>query len=386
MLSGTQRQDEMHLYLELDQNLIDLSPHAHDRWMGVNMRAPSWRFDQALTIMRDIALTPTFPEDMIDVSRRRLIGNETASVEPWIAGQRNLVAALFGLGHPYSVALASPARDLQRLVREDVVSAWRDMTDPAEATLVVAGDVDPLVVRQSVATLFGGWAHDPARHPAAPVPAPEPAAGSARIVAVDRPGAPQVTIFYGGRLQEDSAAHNAARSLIEELLDQAQARSQTYAAGSEPGASWSSRQHYPAAFWWQKTVAPGQVAFALRQLDGWFGELRDRGPDANDLKAARARVTRRLPRAFETVERVADLYSDTVADDFPLHWVDDYQASADGLTWAEIRRELLAPEQTHIVVVGNLATLMDQLLSLGWGAVEIHDVDGRLLRTVRPGG
>jgi len=28
---------------------------------------------------------------------------------------------------------------------------------------------------------------------------------------------------------------------------------------------------------------------------------------------------------------------------------------------------------------------MDQLLSLGWGPVEIHDADGRLLRTVAAG-
>jgi zinc protease len=384
--SGTLRQNEMELFQEMNQNAIVLSTHTHDDWFTFDLRAPSTQFDRALTLLRDVALQPTFPADLVDVARRRLIGNEPAWVnQPSYVAQRNLFAALYGLGHPYTLVLESQARELQSLTRDDVVRVWRDLMDPAEATLVVAGDVNPVVVRQSVATLFGGWAADPAKRPAVSVPAPE-TAGSARIIAVDRPGARQVTILYGGRGSDDSLPHDVARALADELIQQAGARSKSAATGGEAGANWSVRRHVSWAFAWQRTVAPDQVGGALRELDGWIGELRERGPDANDLKMARARVTHRLPRAFETIEQIAATYGFNAGADRPLDWLEKFEAGAAVLPWEEIRDALPVPEQMRVVVVGNLAALMDQLLSLGWGPVEVHDADGHLLRTVAPGG
>jgi zinc protease len=384
MMCGTQRQSEVQLYQEMNQNLIQLSPHAGDTWIGITLHAPSPRFDQALTMLHDIALEPTFPPAAIDVIRRRLSADETANADqPSLAGQRNLFAVLYGLGHPYTVALASQTRDLESLPRDAVVSAWREMMDPAQTTLIVAGDVNPLVVRQTVATLFGDWAHDPTTRPPIPVRAPAPVAGTGRIVAVERAGARQVTILYGGRSPDDSTAQSAARALVQELVEDAERRTENSAAGGEIGASWSARFHFPAAiFWWTKTVAPDQTGSALRELDGWIGKLRDREPDANELKMARVRVTRALPLWFETVERIANAYGDIVGSDLPVDWTDQFLASATALPWERIRGGLLAPDQMRVVVVGDLTAVLDQLLSLNWGAIEVHDANGRLVRTV----
>jgi zinc protease len=387
VMAGTQRQSELQLYQDMNVNVLALHPRVHRSWTSITLRGPSMKFDRALTLLHDVALEPTFPPYAIDVARRRLIGNETTFVDqPWSAAERNLSAALYGLRHPYTVALASPGRELEGLTRDEVANGWRDMMDPADATLVVAGDVDPLVVRQSVATLFGGWAHDAARRPAVPVPTPEPAASSARIVVVDRPGARQATIFYGARGPDDSIAHKTARFLVDDLVDQVEARSASSAAGGEPGATWSAERLDPVMFWWEQSVAPDRVRSSLRELDGWLGSLRERGPDADDLKMARTRVIRRVPRAFETVEKAADSFGGIVSADAPLDWMDKLQANAATLPWEEIRGALPPPEQMRVVVVGNLAAVMDQLLSLGWGPVEVRDVDGHLLRTVAPGG
>ena len=117
-------------------------------------------------------------------------------------------------------------------------------------------------------------------------------------------------------------------------------------------------------------------------MEGWVGELRDRGPNATDLKMARARVTNSLPLVFETVEKIADAYGDIVGADLPLDSISQFVASAAELRWQQIRGTLPQRNQVHIIVVGDLTSAMDQLLSLGWGPVEVHDPDGRLLRTV----
>jgi zinc protease len=285
--------------------------------------------------------------------------------------------------HPYTQALASPARDVANVSRDQVVAAWREVMDPAETSLIVVGDVNPLVVRQSVATLFGDWSHPSEERARSPVPTPTLAAGSGRIIAVDRPGARTTTIIYGGHYLDDSPPERAAGALWEELVSQVESRATSFAAGGEAGATWRAWRHFPAAaFWWERTVAPDQVRSVLRELEGWIGGLRDREPNVNDLKIARARATHGLPLAFETVENIADTYGDIVGAERPLDSIGQFVVAATELQWPQIRAALPQPDQMRVVVVGDLAAVTDQLLSLGWGPVEVHDPDGRLLRTV----
>jgi zinc protease len=384
LMSGTQRRGEVQLYQTMNQGLIQLYPHSNDTWLGISLRAPSASFDQALSILRDVALEPLFPGNAVEVVRRRMLGNDTAHVEPPSRiAQRNLFAALYGVRHPYTQALASPAQDLANVSRDQAVAAWREVMDPAETSLIVVGDVDPLVVRQSVATLFGDWAHPSEARARSTVPAPTLAAGSGRIIAVDRPGARTTTIVYGGPYPDDSTPRRAAGALLEELVAQAESRATSSAAGGEAGATWRAWRHFPGStFWWEKTVAPDQVRSVLQELEGWIGELRDREPTANDLQIARARATHGLPLAFETVENIADTYGDIVGAERPLDSIAQFVAAATELRWPQIRDALPQPDQMRAVVVGDLAAVMDQLFSLGWGPVEVHDPDGRLLRTV----
>jgi zinc protease len=384
LLSGTQRRSEAQLYQAMNQWLIQLYPHSNDTWLGISLRAPSASFDQALPLLHDVALEPLFPGYAVEVVRRRMIGNETAHLEqPSHIAQRNLFAALYGVHHPYTQALASPARDVANVSRDQVVAAWREVMDPAETSLIVVGDVNPLVVRQSVATLFGDWSHPSEERARSPVPTPTLAAGSGRIIAVDRPGARTTTIIYGGHYLDDSPPERAAGALWEELVSQVESRATSFAAGGEAGATWRAWRHFPAAaFWWERTVAPDQVRSVLRELEGWIGGLRDREPNVNDLKIARARATHGLPLAFETVENIADTYGDIVGAERPLDSIGQFVVAATELQWPQIRAALPQPDQMRVVVVGDLAAVTDQLLSLGWGPVEVHDPDGRLLRTV----
>jgi zinc protease len=384
LMYGTQRRSEQQIFQVLNQNFMQLASHAGDTWLDVTLRAPSAGFDEALATLRDVALEPTFPPFLVDLARQRLIGEEvTHPDQPSLIAQRNLFVSLWGLRHPFTVALASPAQDLRSVTRNDVAAAWRDLMDPAESTLVIAGDVNPLVVRQSVATLFGAWARNRAAPPLIPIPPAAPAAGPHRIVAVDRPGARQVTVIYGGRSSDDSAPWSVARALALQLLELAEIRAKSAAAGGARGGNWHPQWNVPATtFWWEKAVPADQARSVLQELDGWMRDLRGRGPDASDLNLARARLMRSTPWAFETVEYMATLGAYNVRIGLPPDWRAKAVASTATMPWEQIRAALLDPDQMRVVVVGDLSLVMDQLLQLGWGPVDVHDTEGHLLRTV----
>ena len=383
LMSGTQRRSEAQLYQTINQGLIQLYPHSNDTWLGISLRAPSASFDQALSILHDLALEPLVPGNAVEVVRRRMIGNDTAHVDqPSRIAQRNLFAALYGVRHPYTVALASPTPGLAMLARSGrgrLARSHGSCRDEPRCRGRRQSSDRPPVGRHAVRRLGPSFR----RARSEPVPAPTLAAGSGRIIAVDRPGARTTTIVYGGLSPDDSTSGRAAGALSEELVAQAESRAASSAAGGEAGATWRAWRHFPAAtFWWEKTVAPDQVRSVLRELEGWIGELRDREPSVNDSRIARARATHGLPLAFETVENIADTYGDIVGAERPLDSIGQFLVAATDLRWPQIRGALPQPDKMRVVVVGDLAAVMDQLLSLGWGPVEVHDPDGRLLRTV----
>ena len=65
----------------------------------------------------------------------------------------------------------------------------------------------------------------------------------------------------------------------------------------------------------------------------------------------------------------------------PLDAINKFQASAGNLPWEDIRRALPEPDQMRLVVVGDLKLVSPQLLSLGWGPIEVHDSDGEIAKS-----
>src|SRR5262249_41936071 len=130
--------------------------------------------------------------------------------------RRSLYASVFGAGHPYARALEPDAPALARLTRDDLLRVWREVVDPADATLVVAGDVDAAALGRRAGGLWGSGNHAPPR-PARP-PVPPPAPSPARLVVIDRPGAPQATVLFGAAMPPIDAPEHVAVLVARELL------------------------------------------------------------------------------------------------------------------------------------------------------------------------
>jgi predicted Zn-dependent peptidase len=125
-----------------------------------------------------------------------------------------LVAAalLYGRDDPRGRPAEGDAATVARLTLADVKAAAPRLLHPRGAILVVAGDFDLGALRQVLSGRLGGW-----RPTAAPPPAPPPpltaAASPARLVLVDRPGAPQTVILGVRPLAPVDETTRAARRL-----------------------------------------------------------------------------------------------------------------------------------------------------------------------------
>jgi zinc protease len=105
-----------------------------------------------------------------------------------------LPGELFPAGHPYSWPVIGSMADLSAASYQDVVDFFKKWYGPANASLVIAGDVDTKDVRAEVERWFGDI---PKSEPVDPlVPQPVLLRGEKRIVLEDRVQLPRLYLAW----------------------------------------------------------------------------------------------------------------------------------------------------------------------------------------------
>jgi zinc protease len=191
-----------------------VTPDRTNYWANV----PSNAVDLALWLEADRmgGLLETMSQEKLDIQRDVVKNERRQSYEnrPYGMFWETAAAALYPAGHPYSWTPIGSMEDLAAASLEDVENFFRRYYVPNNAVLVVAGDVDPAQVRQSVERFFG-WIPR-----GAPVTRPEPSLppipATRHLTLEDRITLPQVNLMWRSvqLYSADDAALDALASIL----------------------------------------------------------------------------------------------------------------------------------------------------------------------------
>ena len=95
-----------------------------------------------------------------------------------------------GPAHPYGYTELGTESSNKAMTRDDLQKFWSQNFVPNNAALVVSGQISAADLRPLVEKSFGDWQRGTPASPALG----EPATTSARLVFVDKPGAPQTQV------------------------------------------------------------------------------------------------------------------------------------------------------------------------------------------------
>ncbi len=337
-------------------------------------------FEQALDFMAEVVTEPGFDGGEVERLRdERLVEIARGRDEPRVVAGLRLSEALFG-DHPYGMRTGGVEETVREIDSEALRSFHVQYYRPAEATLVIVGDVPPAdELKRRLEGAFGAWAG--AAAPPRSLSDAEPL-DHRRLWAVQRAG-PQSEIRVGvlgiSRDDSDYAAASVMNSILGGLfssrinMNLREDKGWTYGASSTLDA----RKHRgPVSI--STAVDAAVTVAAIREILGEMERMKTDPASGEELELAKNSLTLSLPRLFETPSQVSRRVKQQVIYDLPADYWETFADQVRATNAADVQRvanRLLSTEAASIIVVGPTEPFLSELGELG--NVEIRDAFDR---------
>jgi len=345
---------------------------------AIRLNVPVARLDEALAVMADVALRPAFPAaDLERVRKDRLTSLLQVRDEPASLASIALARAIYGPDHRYGTPAMGTRTSIEALTAADLRAFHATHYVPANATLLVVGDVRPDAILPRLEQRFGTWAGvAPERTPLGTT-----RADARRIVLIDAPGTSQSQIRIGAvgaaRTTPDRAAIEVVNTLLggtfTSRLNQNLRETHGYSYGAY---SAFDLRRSPGPFMAAAGVQTDKTAAALTEFFREFTALAKPTPDA-ELKPARDYLALSYPAEFETLTDLSRRLEELAIYEQPVDTLEQYvervQAVTPG-TAARAAATYIRPSTFVIVIVGDRATIEPGLRALDLAPIATWEV------------
>jgi zinc protease len=340
-------------------------------------------FAQALDVVADVVQHPAFPTAEVERQRAARIGALAQQRDnPEAVAAVTGASALYGAKHPYGYGQLGTEQAIRAATRDDLYQFWRRHYVPANAALIVSGDITLDELRGVAEARFGGW---PRTLPTPMLPG-EAEGTKARLVMVDKPGAPQtalrVTLLGTNRKTPDYPAlqvmNAALGGLFSSRINLNLREDKGYSYGMFSGFRYDRT---PGPFVIAGSVRTDVTGASVSEIFKEVRGIRSRPLPAAELAGARDSQVYSLPGQFETNSSIGASLAETYVFDLPPDYWRTLPDQFRRVTAAQVQavaNKYLAPERMKVIAVGDRAKVLPQLKNLGLGQAEMRDADGQV--------
>jgi zinc protease len=348
----------------------------------LRLHVPVARLDEALPVMADVALRPTFPGTELErLRQQRLTSILQARDDPPAIASAAFARVLYGPTHRYGTPAVGTAEVIKTFTPEDLKSFYATVYRPDSAALIAVGDLTVDRIVRPLETSFGSWKAPAGRKASQTLPpAEQPAAR--QIYLIDKPGAPQTQIRIGGIGVPRSSPDYFPLQVLNTIL----------------GGSFTSRLNnnlrevhgyaYGAGSGFDMRVGAGPFAASAavqtdktaEALTEFFKELNDilKPVPAEELARAKNYVSLRFPGTFETTGDMSRRLEDMILFHLPDDYFSKYVQNIQAVTGEDVRRvaeKYILPNRFAVIIVGDRKAVEPGIRALNLGPVKVMTID-----------
>jgi zinc protease len=376
---GAGRRDALQIADAVDYLGANLSTSSTSDATSVDLHVPVARLGDALPIMADVALRPTFPQEELQRVREELLTSIIqAEDDPESLIQFAFPRLVFGPEHRYGTMSFGTAASVKGFDVADLRQFHSQHYVPSNAVLIITGDVTAATAMSQLEAAFGAWKG------AGVAPATVPAATqltTRQVYLIDKPGAAQTQIRIGWvgvpRSTPDYFALRVLNTVLggsfTSRLNQNLREEHGYAYGA--GSSFEMRSA-AGPFYAAAAVQTDKTSEALteffKELDAIRAPIR-----ADELEKAKNFLALGLPRSFETTQRLAGSLAQVFVYNLPPDYYATYTERVRAITPADVQRaaqRYIQPDKFAVVVVGDRKVIEPGIKALNLGPLKIVEI------------
>ena len=367
LLSGTERRDANQIAVDLQSLGGQLSASADADRLAFGGSVLSGGLPGLLDLLAEVLTEASYPKHEVEGERDRLV--QELAIHRSSAGviAREALMARMYAGHPYALDL--PTAEAVQDVKAKNLRALHDARlAPAGSVLTLVGDISPARVTAQVAKALGGWGNDTKVRETPPAP---PQSGRTALL-IDRPGAVQTTLRFGGAGPTRNDPGFAAAMLANLVFGGYFSSRWVSNIREDKGYTYSPSSgidHPPAGsrFTAGADVATAVTAPALLETLYEMGRIATVPVTQGELDQARRYTVGTLALSTASQAGLAGLLSQLSGSGLGVEWLRDYPKALEAVTVDDVLAAAatwIAPAVLTPVFVGDSAVIADSLRTL----------------------
>ncbi|GLK42771.1 MULTISPECIES: M16 family metallopeptidase [Novosphingobium] len=316
---------------------------------------------EAVALVADLLQRPDFKAEELEKVRADMLRNlMVAKSTPGSIASEAFSAALYP-EHPYGRTFPTP-QQLSGYTLEQIKAFHAANFGAARTHLYIVGRFDPATVRAAVEKAFGGWAAG-----AAPTALPVPAEPAPRVVLIDRPGAPQSTVWIGKRVAKPGydMDFRATNTLLGGYFSSRITRNIREDKGYTYSPSASLSQRVQGAFWVEDAdITAESTGPAITEIYKEIRRMQDTLPTPGEVQGIRNYMNGTFVLGLSSRDGLAGSLANLDVQGLGVDYLNGYVGRASALTAADFQtaaKRELPVDKLSVVIVGPLESVRTQL-------------------------
>jgi zinc protease len=318
---------------------------------------------QAVALLADVAQHPALPESELPRLKQNLLRQLTVQKSrPQPLAQEQFYKILYP-DHPYGRIFPTDQM-LNGYTLANVQKFYKDNFGAARTHIYVAGKFDPTAVKKAIAASFSSWPRGP--EPLINIPKP---VAKRQVELVDRPGAPQSTLYIGLPTINPSNPDYIPLQVMNALLGGSFSSRITSNIREQKGYTYSPSSQlssrYRDAYWLQVADVTTQFTGpSIKEIFGEIDRLRTEPPTEQELQGIKNYVSGVFVLRNSTRSSVITQLQFVDLHNLGDNYLDTYLQKVMAVTPQQVEQmaqKYIRPNEMTIVVVGDKSKVADQI-------------------------
>ena len=342
----------------------------------ITVTALTEHFDEALAIMSDVLLHPTFPADEFERWKARQRSTlEQMRTQPATLSNETLMGVLYP-GDARRSRLTGES--LGKIARENLIEHYKRYYVPSGEWAAVSGEITPRDAVVRLEKALAGWKGGPIQKLKLPM---NPPIAEKKVYLVSRPGSVQTDLTLANRAIERTNPDYIACLVMNQVLGSGPAARLFRIIREEKGYTYGVSSSFTASqtlahFSSSMSVRTEVTEPALRDLLAEFREIRDTPVPRLELDGAKRTLVASFALSLENPVQVLARWMQQREFGLPEDYWDTYTDKIMAITAEDVARvakKYVPYDNVQIVAVGDGAKIRELLAK--FGPVEEKTID-----------